>query len=615
MAIVNRAQTTAPMIMSEAAPLAAPAQAPSAPLQRCDVRGTDSAQQDALIMLVDDEPTTLDVLQMFLEEAGYQHFITTSDSKQALDIMRTRRPDVLLLDLVMPDVGGFDILRQVRGDPELVHVPVIMLTSSTDAETKLTALEMGATDFLGKPVDPSELALRIRNTLSAKAYQDRLAYYDRLTGLPNRQLFGERLDRVLWAAEKEKSECVVLHVDLDRFQQINASLGHSAGDGLLKALAQRLEGCLAIDASSYKEPVFLARVGGDEFSLILTGPQSTDRAIEICESIHASLKHAFTLGDRDFFVGASLGGAVFPADGTDRDTLMRHASIATEHAKQRGDKRYQFYSRDLNARAAERLSLESRLHKALERNELELYFQPKLSMTSGRITGAEALLRWHHPEQGMISPATFIPIAEESGLIIPIGEWVLLQACQQLKQWMELGFQAMQMAVNVSTLQFHSDDLVGTIETALRNTGVPGKQLTVELTESLLMSNVDQATQTLEQIRELGPKISIDDFGTGYSSLSYLKRFAIDELKIDRSFVRDVPQDPDNAAIVTAVIAMAHGLGLKVVAEGVETREQHAFLQGRSCDEFQGFLASKPTAAERFVALLKTTSVERRSAR
>jgi diguanylate cyclase (GGDEF)-like protein len=574
------------------------------------VAWTELARKEAVIMLVDDEPTTLDVLQMFLEEAGYENFVAVTDSRQALGLLRSRRPDVLLLDLMMPEVGGFDILSSMRADPDLVHVPVIMLTSSTDAQTKLTALELGATDFLGKPVDPSELALRLRNTLAAKAYQDRLAYYDRLTGLPNRQLFSERLERTLWRAQQESSACAVMHLDLDRFQQINDSLGHTAGDGLLKAVAQRLESTLAVDWDSDRESVFLARVGGDEFSMILTGFRGPDHAIELAERIRAALGHPFTLGEREFFVSASLGVAVFPEDGPDRDTLMRHAGIATSHAKQRGDKSYQFYSSGLNARAMEYLSLESQLHKAIERGELVLHYQPKICTGSGRITGAEALVRWHHPEHGTVSPATFIPIAEESGLIIPIGEWVLHRACEQLRAWTQAGYGHLQMAVNVSTLQFRSERLLEIIEQALRGTGLDGRHLTIELTESVLMCNARGSARTLEEIRALGPKVSVDDFGTGYSSLSYLKRFAIDELKIDRSFVRDIPQDPDNSAIVTAVIAMAHGLGLSVVAEGVETEAQLAFLRERRCDQFQGFLVGRPTEATRFVQLLERFGVE-----
>jgi diguanylate cyclase (GGDEF)-like protein len=574
-----------PLAPSTAPQAAAPSSAGAIPLAQ--------SQQDSLIMLVDDEPTTLEVLQMFLEEAGYRNFLTTSDSREALGLLTSRRPDVLLLDLMMPHVGGFDILRKMRTDPTMRHVPVIMLTSSTDAQTKLTALELGATDFLGKPVDPSELALRLRNTLSAKAYQDRLALYDRLTGLPNRHLFTEQLERILWSTRSHAGRCAVVHVDLNRFRQLNDYLGHTAGDALLKTVAQRLDTASTTDSLddtvSLPEMPLLARIGGDEFALVLKSVKSEVEVMDTAKALCNAMAPSIHIGGREVQVHASIGVALYPDDGDNADALLRHATTATatSHAKQRGLTAYQFYSRELNEESRTRVELEADLFKALAKRQLALHYQPKLCLRTGKVTGFEALLRWDHPERGQIPPGAFIPLAEATGLITSIGQWVLHQACQQLRAWHDAGHSGLQVAVNVSAVQFREDDLLETVGTALLHSGIPSHCLTVELTETVLMENVDDSARILEALRNMGVRISVDDFGTGYSSLSYLRRFSIDELKVDRSFVRDVPANADASAIIAAVVGMARGLGLKVVAEGVEEREQLKYLQSLGTDEFR----------------------------
>ena len=590
-------------------PAQSPVQQPGAksPLHAAAAQIAPGAAQstNALIMIVDDEPTITDVLQMFLEAAGYGNFVTTNDSREVMRLMAQQQPDVLLLDLVMPEVNGFEILTAMREDGPLQYVPVIMLTSAVDAETRLEALELGATDFLGKPVDPSELALRLRNTLRAKGYQDRLAYYDSLTGLPNRKLFVQKLDQALKSAATENRACAVLHFDLDRFQQVNESYGHAMGDVVLKAVAQRLESSILLgDITLQRIPLedpFVARLGGDEFSVVLPDLDNLNDVVRFADQISAAFAQPFVVGAHEIFIATRTGIALSPNDGTDSGTLFQKATAATAYAKQKGLKHHQYYSADLNKHVRERMHLENQLYKAVEREELELAYQPKLCFNTGRVTDAETLLRWNHPEMGSVSPAKFIPIAEETGLIDDIGTFVLKTACQQLRTWeVDLGAD-LSLSVNVSAIQFRNPSFLDTLHKALAETGINACNLVIEVTESVLMENAAESARTLDGVRAMGPKISIDDFGTGYSSLNYLKGFAMDELKIDLSFVRDLPDDQDNCAIVTAIIGLAHGLSLYVVAEGVENEAQFEFLQQHGCHECQGFIASRALPAKQYL--------------
>jgi len=564
----------------------------------------------ATIMMVDDEPIMMDLVQTFLEDAGYSNFVTTDRSTEAMGLIARERPDVVLLDLMMPEVSGFDILQSMRSDRAFEHVPVIVLTSSNDAETKLKVLELGATDFLAKPVDPSELSLRLRNTLAAKAYQDHLTYYDALTELPNRRMLLDRLSSVFADARRHRKAAAMLHIDLDRFKEINDTLGPREGDGVLKVVAQRLEQYVrSSDAItslgrevSWRNP---SRLGGDEFVVLLPQIHRVEDAARAARRILALMEKPFLVGGEEVFVTLSIGIAVFPNDGDETDTLVKHAGIATRYAKQQGRSTYRFYSNEINAKSLGRLKLENDLRRALINNELLLYYQPKVDTRTGRVTGVEALLRWSHPEFGMVPPEKFIPLAEETGLIVPMGEWVLKEACRQTRAWQSAGLDKLTVAVNVSSLQFRQRELGSAIQGALEGSGLDPRHLTLELTETMIMENVKRSTDTLHRMKEMGLKLSIDDFGTGYSSLSYLKRFPLDELKIDRSFISDLDTDADDAAIVTAIIAMGHSLGLSIVAEGVETEPQLAFLKQRDCEGYQGYLFSKPVAADNLSAVIR----------
>ncbi|MHC6227507.1 sensor domain-containing protein [Pseudomonas sp. X10] len=427
----------------------------------------------------------------------------------------------------------------------------------------------------------------------------RLAYYDALTHLPNRTLFQDRLYTALQQAERHKSWVVLMFLDLDRFKPINDSLGHAAGDRMLKDMAQRLLDCVDEDDT-------VARMGGDEFTLLLQPRASREmalnRAIHVAESILARLVRPFVLENREFFVTASIGIALSPQDGNELSQLMKNADTAMYHAKERGKNNFQFYQADMNASALERLELESDLRHALEQNEFILYYQPQLSGDGKRLTGAEALLRWRHPRRGLVPPGDFIPVIEELGLVVDVGDWVLREACRQLKTWHRAKVRVPKVSVNISARQFSDGQLGRRIATVLDETGLPPACLELELTESILMREVNEAMQILDNLKNLGLSIAVDDFGTGYSSLNYLKQFPIDVLKIDRTFVDGLPEGEQDAQIARAIIAMAHSLNLAVIAEGVETHEQLEFLREHSCDEVQGYLFGRPMPANQFEA-------------
>jgi diguanylate cyclase (GGDEF)-like protein len=563
--------------------------------------------KNAVVMMVDDESTTIEVLQAFLEEAGYGRFITTCEPASAMTLIANERPDVILLDLMMPVVSGLDILRDMRADAKFQQIPVIVLTSSTDAETKLRALELGATDFLGKPVDSSELALRLRNILAAKAYVDRVTYFDVLTGLPNRQMFIDHLDWALRQATRYQRSGALLHVNIDRFKQINDALGPALGDELLKGIGERLEKYVRksdtvsrIDEDRNAPSV--SRLGSDEFAVLLAQVEKADSTVMVAKRLLDVMVPPFSIGGRDIFASCSIGVSVFPSDGMDRNILLQNAAVALHHAKQLGGNNYCFHSGELNDRALRYLNLHSELRKAIDRNEFQLLYQPKFDTMTKRLAGAEALLRWNHPEHGIVGPLEFIPLAEDTGLIVPIGAWVLAEAARQANAWQSAGWDPFRIAVNISSRQFREADFLQSVQDILRRSAVDPRHLQIELTESMLMDKADEGISLLHRLRAMGLKLSIDDFGTGYSSLSYLGRFPIDELKIDRSFLSAIDSDTGmtGAPIVVAIIALAHSLGHSVVAEGVETEAQWAFLRDRGCDQCQGYLFGNPVPAAEF---------------
>ena len=703
-----------------------------------------SAARVSAALIVDDDPTMRLLIRQTLERVGFV-CDEAADGAQALQRFAAAQPDIVLLDVMMPKLDGYETCLRIRAMPGGATVPVVMLTGLDDDESVDRAYQVGATDFISKPITWGVLGYRVRYLLRAShalrdvanhqasletaqriahlgswewnlqrnevywspetfrilglapnavtpsvdrflaqvhaddraaaeqaisdlvrtgefsgrlvrvvrpdgsvrhvqlqglgAFDARgainqlagtiqdvtelkeaeqrirhLAYYDRATGLPNRQFFTERLAQALALAKRHHGQLGVLALDLDQFKRINDTLGHTTGSELLAAVARRLADAVR-DADTLGRPDgespvpveasdVIARLEGDEFCLLITDLAQYHDAAKVARRLLQELRKPFRVGQREMVITASIGLALYPLDGEDADSLLKNAGAAMHFAKEQGRDNYQFYSRAMNATALQKLSMESQLRKALERTEFLLHFQPKIQLASGQIVGLEALIRWRHPELGLVRPGDFIPVAEETGLIVPIGDWVLRSACLQNQAWRSAGYPSVHVAVNIASPHFRQGGLVASVAAALKESALDPALLEVELTESMLMHNVDATLITLSQLKDMGVRLAIDDFGTGYSSLSYLKRFPLDTLKIDRSFVKDLPHDPEDAAITRAIIAMAHSLKLAVVAEGVETAEQLAFLQQHGCEVVQGFLFSEPVGAENLGAML-----------
>ncbi|WP_163853927.1 putative bifunctional diguanylate cyclase/phosphodiesterase [Paenibacillus elgii] len=424
-----------------------------------------------------------------------------------------------------------------------------------------------------------------------------LAYHDMLTGLPNRQKFQQTVGMSIRKAKLSGRKLSVMFIDLDRFKNVNDTFGHAFGDLLLTEAAERLKSWLQADDN-------VSRQGGDEFTVLIKDTSQPHDAEKVAQKIIHLLSQPFAIDGHELRVGCSIGIAMYPQDGEDPITLMKNADTAMYRAKELGKNGYQFYRAEMNDTVIQKLVMEEWLNKALEQEEFVLYYQPQVDIFTTRMNGMEALIRWNHPRLGFISPGEFIPLAEETGLIIPIGQWVLRTACKQNKAWQLAGFPPLKMAVNISPIQFHQHDFVQVVLDALQESGLEPRYLELEITEGIAMYHVDQVIQKLQTLRELGVHISMDDFGTGYSSLNYLKKFPIDKLKIAQQFVRDITVDPDDAAIVQAIMAMALSLKLNVIAEGVETEEQLSFLLDIKCREIQGYIYSKPVPANEFTDLM-----------
>ena len=441
-----------------------------------------------------------------------------------------------------------------------------------------------------------------RDVSAARAMAQQMTHsaeHDFLTGLPNRMLLNDRIGQAIAAAPRHKKQIVVLFLDLDGFKHINDSLGHPIGDKLLQSIAKRLVGCVrACDTVS--------RQGGDEFVVLLSEAEKSDGAINAAKRLLQAVGEAHTIDQRELYITTSIGVSLYPDDGVDAETLIKNADTAMYQAKENGRQSYKFFKPSMNIRAVERQSIEEGLRCALERNEFTLEYQPKVDLLTGAIIGAEALMRWSTPARGSISPSQFIPVAEDCGLILTMGAWVLRTACEQARAWVAAKLPAITMAVNVSAIELHDEGYLARVFKILDDTGLDPHSLELELTESVLMARAESTAKILQALRERGVQLAVDDFGTGYSSLSYLRKFNVDVLKIDRSFIRQISTSGDDAIIVTAVIAMAQSLRLRVVAEGVGTREEVEFLRANHCDEAQGYYFSRPVSAHAFANLLKT---------
>lgn len=457
----------------------------------------------------------------------------------------------------------------------------------------------------GKPIgtwgivrDISEYKRTLKQLQENEARMEYLAYHDVLTQLPNRLLFQDRVSKALERVRRHNRKLAVLLLDLDRFKNINDSLGHTVGDQFLMAISTRL-------GNAIRDCDTAARIGGDEFVVVLEDFGEISNVSNVAAKLLKVLAEPIRVEHRDLYTTASIGIAIFPGDGDTVEALIKAADAAMYRAKEKGKNNFHFYTEDINRRTFELLLLENDLRRALDQNQFFVAYQPQFSLSNGALVGVEALMRWQHPIQGLVAPTEFIPLAEETGLIVPLGRWMLSASCRQFKQWLDQGYRFGRIAVNLSVRQFRQPGLVEDITQTLQEVGLSPEYLELEITESIAMDNVEATVEKLEVLKRMGLQLSIDDFGTGYSSLSYLKRFAIDKLKIDKSFVRDIATDPNDAAIAASTIALAHKMGLKVIAEGVETAEQVAFLREQGCDEVQGFFYGKPMLSGDFERLLQ----------
>jgi diguanylate cyclase (GGDEF)-like protein len=571
------------------------------------------------IIVIDDDPLIRLVVAMALRAVGLTTIEAVS-GEEGLRLFNEMGADAILLDVMMPDgMDGFATCAEFRNLPDGQHIPVLMMTGLEDLESINHAFEAGATDFITKPINIPLLGHRVRYMLRASHTTQRLveserrlhrmAYFDSLTELPNRQFFKEHLQHMIALAKRQKLRQGVLFLDLDGFKRINDTLGHHLGDLVLQATGERLRNSIRasdtlIRTGMADDGLSIARLGGDEFTVLLSAIERNEDAATVAERIRVNLTQPFIFGDHQLYTTTSIGIAIYPDNGDTAEELLKNADLAMYYAKRGGGNMYQYFTAKMSEIALRRLNLENRLRKSIEHGELELHYQPQLDVATGKFCGLEALIRWNCQELGRLSPAEFIPLAEETGLIVGIGEWVLREACQQAKYWRDQGIPLSRMAVNVSAIQFLHKGFSSLVTTILAETGLEPEVLELELTESVLINEEDIVLSVLKSLKQIGVKLAIDDFGTGYSSLSRLKNFPIDRLKIDQGFVRNIEQDSDNAAIVVAVIAMAEGMDMKVIAEGVETDGQLAFLKNKRCNEVQGYFLSKPLPTAQVEAFL-----------
>jgi diguanylate cyclase (GGDEF)-like protein len=689
---------------------------------------TPTSTKRGVVLVADDDPVMRLLMLEMLAQVGLDA-IEAEDGIQAVARFQAMAPDLILMDVDMPNMDGFSACRAIRRIETGAAVPIIMVTGGDDIEAVTNAYEVGATDFVSKPINwpilghrvlyvlrasdaivrlriadaqnravlaaipdtffrlnrdgfyldyeqghdsgaafptehcvgkhitevlPKDIADRlleqmvgvlesqqvrsvdyelvrfgnvqhfearlvttgasevlglVRDISERKRTEEqirRLAYCDSLTGIPNRQAFLETLERELHRSKSGNKKFAVLFMDLDAFKRINDTLGHNVGDHLLKIVSERLRETIRPSdlVSRGDQSHNLARLGGDEFTILIPDLERVENALTVAQRVKDAMRRPFLIEGHEIFVTASIGISLFPEDGDDCNSLLKYADTAMYHAKNCGKNNAKLYSSSLTMQIMSHVKLEVGLRKALKNEELYLLYQPQIDVRSTEIVGVEALVRWRHPERGIISPTEFIPLAEETGLIVPIGEWVLRTACNQARAWQKGTQRAVRMAVNLSAKQFKDENLTQIVISALHDTGLDPRLLELELTEGTLMDDAKATMATLEQLRGIGVYLSIDDFGTGYSSMNYLKRFDVRALKIDKSFICGLPQDSENAAITRAIIAMAHGLKMVVVAEGVETDEQLVLLEEYGCDMVQGFYLGHPSPHESITLML-----------
>jgi diguanylate cyclase (GGDEF)-like protein len=548
-------------------------------------------------------------------QLDYQVFFA-DNSKDAIVQAGTKKPNIILIDVTAQNMDSLELCTKLQKSDTSQQIPVIFITEKHDSKSEAAGFECGAVDFLYKPLSPPMVQARVKTHIqlskNAETLQNEVsqrkslekqlhdqAKFDSLTKLPNRQLFQDRLQQALLWANRNKQPFALIFIDLDRFKWINDTLGHDSGDELLIEAAKRIKGVV-------RKSDTVSRLGGDEFTVILPEILHDSMADLMARKILEQMSLPFKLIKQEVVLSCSIGIAIYPNDGVTTEDLIINADSAMYQAKESGRDAFQFFSQDINKKVHRRLQLEREMREALQSGGFYLDYQPKVNIASGKIIGMEALVRWNHPTDGVLSPKEFIPLAEETGMIVKISAWVLKAACQDATCWIDAGYKDLKMSVNLSALQFRdSEELMALVEDTLKDSGLPAKNLELEITESLMVNNLDQASAILVRLREMGITISMDDFGTGYSSLALLKKLPIQTLKIDRSFIQNLEQDSDDSAFISAIISMAKQLNLHVVAEGVETSQQLQILKDNGGTEVQGFFYSPPLGSAAFLGLLK----------
>jgi len=560
-----------------------------------DTRQGANSKKTPVVLVVDDDPSLRLVLRHTMEQDGY-YVIEASNGLEAIQTTVRQQPDLILMDAVMPEMDGFRAIAELKAMRDYESLPILIITSLDDDKSVAQAFSAGACDYINKPINWSVLKHRVRRLLymaEAERKIRQLAYHDTLTGLPNRLLFMDRMDQAISRSIRAEEKFTLLFIDVDHFKVINDSMGHEAGDKLLKLITERLQKTL-------RRSDTIARLGGDEFTVILENMSVLDDIVFVARNLLEELSQPVMLNDRELCVAASIGIAIFPDDGENFGNLLKNADTAMYRAKEKGRNTFEFYTAEMSAVAMYRLELENSLRNAIDKKEFVVYYQPKFDLKNRQCWGMEALVRWNHPYDGIISPDDFIPLAEETGMIVMLGKWVIETACAQLSEWKEKGYQIRNLAINISARQFREQNLPSLFEKILNNTNLEAADIEVELTENTLVENNDKAKEILGKLHNMGLRIALDDFGTGYASMAYLKDFPIDTVKIDRSFISDIPSNKEDMAIVKAIASLTDALDLCLIAEGVEQDQQIEFLKDIGCEQAQGYYWGRPVPAEIF---------------
>lgn len=555
---------------------------------------TQKYEERPIVVLADDDPSIRLMVRHVLESEDFD-IVEASDGLEAIKAVEKYHPALILLDAVMPGIDGFTTCQQIK-EKGHTDIPVMMITGLDDDASVERAYEVGAIDFITKPIKWAVLKHRVKSVV-AKVIAERkvqlLAYRDSLTNLPNRLLFADRLEQSIIRSDRGRTSMALMLIDIDDFKLVNDSFGHDAGDKLIKAVGELI-------AKSLRRADTIARLGGDEFAVIIEGIDGPEDAISIADNLTTILEHNVRLDDQETYTSASIGIAVYPEDGKDARTLLKNADTAMFRAKENGRHCFQFYKPEMSVSAMERLDLENNLKSAFENDEYLIHYQPIIDIHKNEIVGVEALLRWQHPEKGMIQPNDFVSVVEDCGLIVALGEWLIFSVCKQISVWQEAGLKDQQVSINLAARQFKEQDLVAVFTQAIAEHNIDASSLAVEVTERTLIDNAGGVEDTLKKLRAMGIQVMLDDFGTGYASLAFLKEFPVDVVKIDRAFVIGIPDNHEDSAVVDAIAGLTRGLKLRLLAEGVENERQLDVLKSVGCQYGQGYYWSKPLPGDEY---------------